>query len=380
MKFLLLVPDGMADWRIERLGKKTPLEVAEKPNMDFIAKEGACGKANTIPKGFEPGSDIANLTILGIDVKKYYTGRGPIEALAKGINAKMVFRCNLVKASDVMLDYAGGRIDDDEARKVIRYLNSKKKYDFIEFYPGKSYRNLLIIRREFGEVKTYPPHDILGKKVEDYFPKDGELAELLIDLIEWSKRVLPEVTEKANMIWPWGGGKMPKFPNLSEIRGIKGAMISEVDLLKGIAKGIGFESIEVDGLTGYVDTNYKGIVRQSLKALKTFDLVVVHTEGIDEVSHEGNLEGKIEAIEIYDEKLVGKILDKADLSELKILLIPDHPTPVELRTHVAESVPFAIYGFERDDVKTFSEISCLEGRYGVMDGLKLMDYFLRVRR
>lgn len=378
MKFLLLIPDGMADWRIEKLGNRTPLEVAEKPNMDFIAKEGACGSALTVPKGFEPGSDVANLTILGIDVRKYYTGRGPIEALAKGIKAKLVFRCNLVKVSDIMLDYAGGRISDSEARKVIEHLNANKKLEFITFYPGRSYRNLLAIEKEFkNDAKTFAPHDIQGKKISEYMPRDGKLAELLCELMEWSKEVVPAVTDKANMIWLWGGGKIPNFPKFSEKFGLKGAMISEVDLLKGIANGLGLEFVDVEGLTGYVDTNYRGLVRATLKSLEKFDFVALHTEGIDEVSHEGNLEGKIEAIEVYDEKVVGKILDKADLSDLRILLLPDHPTPIKIRTHVAENVPFAIYGDEKDEVKIFSEFECAKGRYGNLDGLKLMDYFLR---
>lgn len=378
MKFLLLIPDGMADWRIEKLGNRTPLEVAEKPNMDFIAKEGSCGSAVTVPKGFEPGSDVANLTILGIDVRKHYTGRGPIEALANGIKAKLVFRCNLVKVSDVMLDYAGGRISESEAKKVIDHLNAKKRYDFLRFYHGKSYRNLLAVDREFEDsVKTYAPHDILGKKITEFMPTGGELAKILCELMEWSKTVLPSVSEKANMIWPWGGGKIPDFPKFTEKFGLRGAVISEVDLLKGIANGLGMDFVEVEGLTGYVDTNYKGLVKQTLRSLEKFDFVALHTEGIDEVSHEGDLEGKIDAIEIYDEKIVGKILDKADLGELKILLIPDHPTPIALRTHVAESVPFAIYGYERDEVKSFSEFSCAKGRFGNVDGLKLMDYFLR---
>lgn len=321
MKFLLLIPDGMADWRIEKLGNRTPLEVAEKPNMDFIAKEGSCGSALTVPKGFEPGSDVANLTILGVDVRKHYTGRGPIEALANGIKAKLVFRCNLVKVSDVMLDYAGGRISDAEAKKVIDYLNANKKYEFVRFYSGKSYRNLLAVDRDFEPVKTYAPHDILGKKIAEFMPEGGELAKILRDLMEWSKIVLPSVSEKVNMIWPWGGGKIPEFPKFREKYGLRGAVISEVDLLKGIANGLGMDFVEVEGLTGYVDTNYKGLVRQTLKSLEKFDFVVLHTEGIDEISHEGNLEGKIEAIEIYDEKIVGKILDKADLGELKIMLL-----------------------------------------------------------
>lgn len=377
MKFLLLIPDGMADRRIEKLGGKTPLEVADKPNIDFIAKEGACGKAETIPEGFEAHSDIACLTILGVDVRKYYTGRGPIEALANGIKAELVYRCNLVRATDVMLDYSGGRISDEEARKVIRRLNEKKKYDFIEFHAGKSYRNLLAIRKDFEVAKTFAPHDIQGKRISDYLPRNGKLAEILTELIEWSRSIVPEVTEKANMIWPWSGGRMPSFPNFRKSYGLRGAMISEVDLLKGIAKGLGMEFLEVEGVTGYVDTNYKGIVRRTLKALEEFDFVAVHTEGIDEVSHEGDLEKKIEAIEIYDEEIVGRILDRADLSELRILLLPDHPTPVELRTHVAESVPFAIYGLEKDDVKIFSEFSCAKGKFRFLDGLRLMQIFLR---
>jgi len=378
MKFLLLIPDGMADWRIEKLGNRTPLEVADKPNMDFIAREGSCGTALTVPKGFEPGSDVANLTILGIDVREHYTGRGPIEALARGISAKIVFRCNLVKASDVMLDYAGGRISDFEARKVVEELNANKSYDFVRFHAGKSYRNLLAIDREFRNgVRTHPPHDIQGKKISDFMPEGGELAKLLCELIEWSKSVVPAVTDKANMIWPWSGGRIPNFPRFREKFGLRGAIISEVDLLKGIAEGLGMEFVEVEGVTGYVDTNYKGLVRQTLKSLERFDFVVLHTEGIDEVSHEGDLEGKIEAIEIYDEKIVGKILDRIELDEVKIMLLPDHPTPIALRTHVAESVPFAIYGYEKDDVKSFSEFSCAKGRFGSVDGLKLMDYFLR---
>ncbi|MEM4945867.1 MAG: phosphoglycerate mutase, partial [Archaeoglobaceae archaeon] len=216
MKFLVLIPDGMADWRIEKLGNRTPLEVAEKTNLDFIAKEGSCGSALTVPKGFEPGSDVANLTILGVDVRKYYTGRGPIEALASGIKANLVFRCNLVKVSDVMLDYAGGRITDEEAKRVIEHLNSNKKHDFVKFYPGRSYRNLLAINRDFeNDVKTYAPHDIQGKKISDFMPKGGKLAELLCELMEWSKEVLPAVTDKVNMIWLWGGGKIPNFPKFS---------------------------------------------------------------------------------------------------------------------------------------------------------------------
>lgn len=374
MKYLILIPDGMADWNVEELGNHTPLEVAETENMDYLAREGACGIAETVPPGFEPGSDVANLMILGVDVRKYYTGRGPIEALARGVSGELVFRCNLVKVEDgVMADYSAGRISDEEAKKVIRGLNRKKPYDFIEFHAGKSYRNLLVIRKRFeDEVTTYPPHDIQGKKIGSYLPRDGELAMLLRKLIDWSAELVPEITEKASMVWPWGGGKMPKFPSFKEMYGLRGAMITEVDLLEGIARGMGMDVIKVEGVTGYIDTNYRGLVKSCIDALDGYDLVVLHTEGIDEVGHEGNARLKVEAIELYDEKIVGKILDRVELDDTRILLLPDHPTPVKVRTHVAEPVPFAMYGARRDDVKVFTERSCRKGRFGKINALNLI--------
>ncbi len=375
MKYLLLIPDGMADWRIEELGNKTPLEVADTPNMDFLAKEGACGIAETVPKGYEPGSDIANLTILGVDVRKYYTGRGPIEALAKGIRGKIVFRCNLVYVENgIMVDYSARRIEDEEAKEVIDALNEAVEYDFVKFHHGTSYRNLVTIDREFDEnVKTTPPHDIQGEPIAKYLPKNGELANLLIELMEISKKVVPEVTRKANMVWIWGGGKMPKFPNFERRWGVRGVMISEVDLLKGIGRGLGLEVVDVPGVTGYIDTNYKGLAKAVLKSLKRRDFVVLHTEGIDEIGHEGDAEKKVEAISIYDEKIVGYIIDRIDLEETRIMLLPDHPTPVRVKTHVAEPVPFLIYGLKRDDVRKFDEFSCRKGMFGLINGLKLMD-------
>ncbi len=375
MKYLLLIPDGMADWRVKKLGNKTPLEVADTPNMDFLAKEGACGLAKTVPKGFEPGSDVANLTILGVDVRKYYTGRGPIEALAKGIKGKLVFRCNLVYVENgIMVDYSGRRIDDDEAKEVIDALNEAVEYDFVRFHHGTSYRNLVTINKDFNDnVKTTPPHDIQGEPISKYLPKDKELAKLLIDLMETSKKIVPEVTKKANMVWIWGGGRMPNFPKFKERWGVSGVMISEVDLLKGIGRGLGFEVVEVEGVTGYIDTNYRGLAKAVLKSLKDKDFVVLHTEGIDEVGHEGDAEKKVEAISIYDEKIVGYLIDRLDLEETRIMLLPDHPTPVEVRTHVAEPVPFLIYGWKKDDVREFNEFSCRKGRFGLVDGLKLME-------
>ena len=376
MNYLLLIPDGMADWEYNG---KTPLEVADTLNMDFLAKNGSCGLAKTVPEGFEPGSDVANLTILGVDVREYYTGRGPIEALAMGVDGKIIFRCNLVYVKDgVMLDYSANRISDVEARKVIDALNKRIKLEFVKFYPGKSYRNLLVINSDFDvNVKTTPPHDIQGLKIDGYLPKNGELAELLLELIENSKIVVGEVTDKANMIWPWGGGRKVNFPNFRKKWKVNPLMISEVDLLEGIGKGLGFDIAKVDGTTGYIDTNYRGLAKAVLKGLKAYDFVVLHTEGIDEVSHEGDLEKKIEGISIYDEKIVGYILDRIDLEETKIMLLPDHPTPIKVKTHVAEPVPFLLYGSKRDEVKTYSEKSCRKGRFGLIDGLKLMEFLFK---
>ena len=374
MKYLLLIPDGMADWGIDELGGKTPLEIADTPNMDFLAKEGSCGMAKTVPEGFEPGSDIANMTILGVDPRKYYTGRGPIEALARGVDGKFIFRCNLVYVEDgIMADYSAHRICDDEAKKAIDALNNAVELDFVKFYAGRSYRNLLVLNRDFEDgVVTTPPHDIQGKPIDGYLPKGGELASLLVRLMKWSQDVLQDITDKANMIWPWSGGRKPAFPKFEDRWGKSGQMISEVDLLQGIGKGLGLEVVEVEGVTGYIDTNYRGLAKAALRGLKEKDFVVLHTEGIDETGHEGDLEKKIEGISIYDEKIVGYLLNRLDLEETRIMLLPDHPTPIKVKTHVAEPVPFVVCGWKKDDVKVYSERSCRKGRFGLVDGLDLM--------
>ncbi len=373
MKFLILIPDGMADWSVDSLGGKTPLEYAQTDNMDFVAKEGICGVAKTIPENFEPGSDIANMSILGVDPRKFYTGRGPIEALAKGIRGDVIFRCNLVYVENgVMVDYSGNRISDKEAREVIKELNENKPYDFVEFHHGVSFRNLLVVNGVEGAVRTFPPHDIMGEKIGKYLPRDGELAELLRNIIDWSMEFLPEVSEKVNAVWPWSGGKIPEMPSFRELHGLSGCMISEVDLLYGIANALKMDTVRVEGVTAYVDTNYKGLARATRKAMRKSDVVVLHTEGIDEASHEGDVELKVEAIEIYDEKIVGYILDRIDLEETKIMLLPDHPTPIRVRTHVAEPVPVAICGGRKDDVKKFSEKSCRNGNLGLVDALNLI--------
>ena len=380
MKYLVLIPDGLADWKCEELGNKTPLEYASPENMNYIAKEGICGIAKTIPEGFEPGSDIANLTILGVDPKKYYTGRGPIEALSMGIEGRVFFRCNLVFVDNgVMVDYSGNRIGDLEAREAFRILEKEKPYEFVHFYHGVSFRGILAFSRDFNEIPTtFAPHDIMGEKFEKYLPERNDLGMILLELMEWSKEVLNDIGSKANMIWPWSGGKRPEFPNFRSKYGMKGSMISEVDLLRGIGKGLGMEVVEVGGMTAYIDTNYKGLARAVLRELKRKDFVLLHTEGIDEVGHEGDAEKKVEAILMYDERILGYILDRVDLEGTKILLIPDHPTPVSLRTHTTEPVPFAIKNGKKDDVKKFSENDCRRGKLGMVDALNLMNLLLDV--
>lgn len=380
MKYLLLIPDGMADWSYEELGNKTPLEYAEPENMNYLAKESICGIAKTIPDGFEPGSDIANMTILGVSPKKYYTGRGPLEALAKGVEGRIFFRCNLVYVeNEKMIDYSGNRISDSEAKKAFEHLNRNSPYDFVKFYHGVSFRGILALRKEFENIpKTYPPHDIMGREISKYLPSGGELSKILIDLMEWSAEALEEINCSANMIWPWSGGRKPDMPKFRESYGLKAGMISEVDLLKGIGRAMEMDIIEVPGTTGYIDTNYRGLAKSAIKALKTQDFVVLHTEGIDEVSHEGDLERKIEAINLYDEKILGYILDRIDLEDVKIMLLPDHPTPVAMRTHVAEEVPVMIKNGRKDDVTVFSERTCKKGKLGNVDGLELMGIFLTI--
>ncbi|MBE8538995.1 cofactor-independent phosphoglycerate mutase [Geoglobus acetivorans] len=380
MKHLILIPDGLADWEVESLGHKTPLDYADPENMNYLAREGVCGVAKTIPDGFEPGSDIANMTILGVDPRRYYTGRGPIEAVAMGVEGRTFFRCNLVYVENgVMVDYSGNRIGDEEARRAFETLNKECEYDFVSFHHGVSFRGILALHKDFDEIpKTYPPHDIMGERYEKYLPSNGHLARLLNELMEWSVEVLAEIGSRANMIWPWSGGKRPEFPEFVEKYGLRGAMISEVDLLKGVGKAMGMEVIDVPGVTAYVDTNYRGLARATLKALKSHDVVVLHTEGIDEVGHEGEAEKKVEAIMMYDEKIVGYLLDRLDLDETKIMLIPDHPTPVKLRTHVAEEVPFVIRDGKRDDVSRFTEKECKRGKLGRVDGLRLMEILIGI--
>ena len=363
-KYLVLIGDGMSDYPLAALGGKTPLEAAKTPNMDFLAQNGIVGWTNNVPQGLPPASDVANMSIFSYDPKKYYSGRGPLEAASLGVKLKkdeVAFRCNLVTVKDRrMKDFTAGHIETAKARKIMKALNKKLGTKNIRFYPGLSYRHLLVMTnvkclpagspREAGKagqmtnVKTIPPHDITGKKIHNYLPK-GQGADVLLRLMNEAEVLLHEMKTKATMIWPWGQGKAPSMPSFKGKFGLKGAVITAVHLLKGLGKVLGMQVINVPGATGYLDTNYKGKAQYALRALKNHDIVFVHVEAPDEAGHEGDVKKKIRAIEDFDRFVVGTILDYIRNSgfDIRILVLPDHPTPIKVMTHTRNAVPFVIY-------------------------------------
>ncbi len=355
MKYILIVGDGMSDRPIVELGGKTPLQAAKKPFMDELSRKGVCGKLQSIPKGASCGSDIGQLTLLGYDVFKCYSGRAPLEAAALGIelgDADVAFRCNLVSIENgVMKSYSGGHISSEEARKLIAKLqNDLGKKGEIEFYPGVSFRNILILRNIYSsELITTPPHDISGKEISGYLPKTkndssdkaAATVKLANDLIARSQQVL--AGNEANSIWLWGQGTKPRLEKFEAKYGKRGAVITAVDIARGIGVLAGLKVINVEGATGYTDTNYEGKADAAVEALKEFDFVLVHVEATDEVSHEGKLKEKIQAIEALDSRVIGRIIEKTKGQDVAIAVLPDHPTPLELKTHSGEAVPFVIY-------------------------------------
>jgi 2,3-bisphosphoglycerate-independent phosphoglycerate mutase len=411
MKYIVLVGDGMADRPLKALGYRTCLQKAHTPNMDRLAAEGEVGKARTVPLGIDPGSDVANLSILGYDPSKYYSGRAPIEAVYRGIKlgpADVAFRCNLVTlkhaspsakggqyiGTAVMQDYSAGHISTKEAVLLIRDINKKLGSKDISFYPGMSYRHLMIWKNGKEKMQCTPPHDISGKKTGAFLPK-GKGAEVVLSLMDRSAEVLMShpVNQKrtrhghnpANSIWLWGQGRKLTVPSFKEKYNLKGALISAVDLTKGLGICAGFDILNVKGATGYIDTNYIGKARAALNALKKYDFVYVHVEAPDEAGHNGDLKAKMQAIEDFDKKVVGTILDGIKKSgDCSILLMPDHYTPISVRTHTSEPVPFAIYrsrglsGKPKAKARAYSESICRMKNVLVFDkGHKLMDYFVK---
>lgn len=403
MKYIVIIGDGMADRPLKELEGKTPLQVAFTPNMDRLAREGIIGLVRTIPPGFHPGSDVANLSILGYDPAQYYCGRAPLEAASMGVeldDGDVAYRCNLValkynrlRTRAVMEDYSAGHISSEEAAILIRDINGKLGTDAIRFYPGVSYRHLMVWRDGELDVECVPPHDIAGKEIADYLPA-GRGEEVLRALMRDSEAVLSnhavnrERAEKgkkpANSIWLWGQGKKPRIPTFMDKYSLKGALVSAVDLTKGLGIYAGFEILRVPGVTGYIDTNYTGKAEHSLGALEKLDFVYIHVEAPDEAGHSGKVGDKIKAIEDFDALVVGTVLRGAKtFEEYRILLMPDHATPIEMRTHTGEPVPFVIYDSRvtrENEGASFEEgISERKDIMVVEKGHTLMDFFINIK-
>jgi 2,3-bisphosphoglycerate-independent phosphoglycerate mutase len=407
MKYIILLGDGMADRPHAELGGKTCLEAAKTPNLDQLATLGEVGMVHTIPEGFPPGSDVANLTVMGYDPAKYYTGRSPLEAASIGVELgkdDIAFRCNLVtlrvtggKSSGsgkarraVMEDFSAGHISTQEARLLIEEIDAKLGSARVRFYPGVSYRHLMVWKGGKDRMECTPPHDIQDKDIQDYLPR-GEGDETLNALMEASLEVLQahpvnkarlgSGKRPANSIWLWGQGRRPSMPTFKEKYGLEGAMISAVDLTKGIGIYAGFEVVNVPGATGWIDTNYVGKAEHALWALKTKDIVYVHVEAPDEAGHTGDLKNKLKAIEDFDEFIVGNIIHgMKQFDEYRILALPDHPTPLALRTHSNEPVPFVIYDNRAEraggPVSYDERIAERADAVVIREGHTLMDRFL----
>lgn len=393
-KYMVIVPDGAADYPLEELEGKTPLEAAFTPNMDFIAKNGVCGTALTIPSGMAAGSDVANFSLLGYDPRIYYTGRGPLEAASLGVEleeGEFAFRCNLITVDGGRLvDYSADHITTEEARILVQELSKELSGDGIDFYPGMSYRHILKLRGDFHHTNCQPPHDVTGYPLEEVFPS-GPGSDTLLQLIHRSWEVLRDhpINQKrllegrrpANSIWPWGQGRSPQLPTLQERYGITGAVITAVDLIKGLGLYAGMRVEEVPGATGYYNTDYAAKALYGIKDLYHYDLVFIHIEAPDEAGHEGDVEQKIKALEEIDKKIVGALLNEISrISEdFRILVAPDHLTPIPVRTHVPAPVPFALYWLDirPDRGHAFSEKGVEMGSYHQIEGWKLLDILVK---
>jgi 2,3-bisphosphoglycerate-independent phosphoglycerate mutase len=393
-KYAIIIPDGAADEPLDVFGGKTVLEAAAIPNMDRISREGKQGIMQTIPLGMPPGSDVAQMSVLGYDPKKYYTGRAPIEAVARGVRLEKddwVFRCNLVTIADGrMADHSAGQISTEEARKLIEELQAALGSEGVRFHAGLSYRHLCVIKGQQFKVKTEPPHDIIGQKVSKYLPH-GKGADVLNEIMARSgqlfenhdiNRVRRDLGENpVSSVWLWGQGQKASLEKFSQKFGVKGAAITAVDLVKGLAKLIGFALIEVEGATGYVDTNYVGKGQAAIEALAKYDLVFVHVEAPDEAGHMGSATLKKKAVEQIDKFIVGPVHEALmQHDNYRILVMPDHPTPVESRAHSFEAVPFAISGTGISGVlhEAFTEDNAYDSGFKIEKGHEMMEYFLKV--
>lgn len=397
MKYVILLGDGMSDQAVEALGGKSPLQAAKTPNMDLMAKRGVLGLAQTVPEGYPPGSDVANLSMFGYDPTNCYTGRSPLEAASMGVSLgpdDVAFRLNLVHLDPrggklIMEDYSAGHISTADGRELVEELQRLLGDHEFSFHPGVSYRHLMVWHTGSTQLKTTPPHDITGHDIITYLPK-GEGADKLINIMNSSQMIFhnhPQIKRRsaageaaANSAWLWGQGKAPAMEKFQEKFGLSGAVISAVDLIKGIGVYAGLDIINVPGATGYLDTNFKGKAQAAVDALKTRDFVFVHVEAPDEASHSGKLDDKIKAIELFDEQVVGPVLEGIkQYGEYRVLCAPDHPTPIQLMTHTSDPVPFVIYSGEKEEkegVAGYDEFSAAATGFKVSEGYKLMELLL----
>lgn len=400
MKYLILVPDGAADEPIESLGGKTPLQTAKMPYVNKLAKKGVVGMVKTIPDGVAPGSDAANLSVMGYDPAKYLTGRAPLEAASIGIQMEdtdVAFRTNLVTLEGdgdyedlIILDHSSGDISTEEASELLKAVENKFGNQTIRFYTGVSYRHCMIMKKGETGYNLTPPHDVLMKKAGDHLPK-GQGAEFLSEMMKESYQILKNHPinlsrverglRPANSIWIWGQGKKPALSSFYDKYKINGTAISAVDLIKGIAICAGLDSVDVEGATGTLHTNFEGKTNAAINEYrKGKDFVYMHLEAPDECSHQGDLEGKIKSLEIIDEKVLKPIVEflKSTGEEFKVLVLPDHRTPIKIRTHSSDPVPFVLFesNNERDEneANSFDEISGAKGSY-FDSGFSLADYF-----
>lgn len=400
MKYLILVCDGMADRKIKELGSRTPMEAANKPTMDALAKISLCGTVSNVPTGMVPESDTANLSILSYDPRLYSKGRSPLEAMSIGLDMQAdetAYRCNLVTLSEeedypnkIMLDHSADEITTTEADQLIHALEAAFGNDMRHFYTGVSYRHCLLWKNSSDTFPFMRPHDILGQCIESYLPA-GEAGEPFYRLMRESYDILNEHPvniarreagkRPANSIWLWSPGRKPALPSFTEKWGLRGAVISAVDLIKGIGICAGMTSIDVEGATGTVHTNYKGKAEAAIQAFDTgYDLVFVHVEGPDECGHRAEIENKVSAIEQIDQYILKPILEhlKESSEPFKIFVLPDHPTPIELRTHSMEPVPFFVFSSEKAvcGIDSFTEDEAQRTKLYYPDGSQLLNFII----
>ena len=402
MKYVVVLGDGMADEPLSRLNGKTPLSYAETPALDVLSKKSEIGMVSTIPEGMKPGSDTANLSVIGYDPRKYYSGRSPLEALSIGVPMKdtdIAMRCNIVTLSEEegihfpkrrLLDHSSGEISTEDCSILLHAVMEEMDKDPYHFYVGTSYRHCLIWENGRVEELT-PPHDVLGREIAPYLPYDEKLYKMM----ERSYEILkdhPVNAERrrnglnpANCCWFWGAGTRPALPSFREKTGKKGIMISAVDLLKGIAVGAGMDVAEVEGANGGLHTNYEGKTQAAVDALTRdgYDFAYIHVEAPDEMGHQGSLEKKLKAIEYLDSRVIGPLVSALDKSgeEYRLLVMPDHPTPIRIRTHTSENVPYLIYDStnqQKNDWNYNEAEAILSGNY-IPEGYKLMDKFLEIK-